>query len=53
MAEVSTTPRPDRGAIRNELNETRDKFNALLNSLSDAEWKVKSANPAWTVGQVM
>ena len=53
MREVATTPLPDRAAIRDELAETRDRFRALLNSLSAADWKVKSANPAWTVGQLM
>lgn len=44
---------PDREAIRTELEQTRRDFHALLGSLSDAERRRTSGNPAWTVGQLM
>ncbi len=43
---------PDRDAIRSELEATRTAFHELLRSVSSEEWK-KSANPAWSVGQLM
>lgn len=43
----------DRAGLRTELEETRVAFHRRLDSLSEAEWREKSANPAWTVGQVM
>jgi len=42
-----------RDAIRAELVATRDAYHELLNSLSDEDWKKRSGNPAWTVGQLM
>lgn len=57
MTDAATAPNatavPDRAAIRSELETTRDGFHALLTSLSDGDWKKKSANPAWTVGQLV
>ena len=44
---------PDKAALRNELESTRAAFHALLDSLSEADWKKKSANAAWSVGQLM
>jgi hypothetical protein len=44
---------PDKQVIRQELESTRAAFHQLLNSLSDADWKTKSANPAWSIGQLM
>lgn len=43
----------DREAIRAELEETRQAFHALLESLTDAESRRKSGNRAWTVRQLM
>lgn len=43
----------DREAIRNELEQTREDYHQLLRSLSDADWKTRSGNPAWKVGQLM
>lgn len=43
----------DRDAIRNELMDTRTAFHQLLDSLSPADWKRRSGNAAWTVGQLM
>ncbi|HMA37128.1 MAG TPA: maleylpyruvate isomerase N-terminal domain-containing protein [Chloroflexia bacterium] len=42
------SPRP---AIRNELEATHAAFHQLLTSLSSADWRQKSADPAWTVGE--
>jgi hypothetical protein len=42
-----------REAIRAELVATRDAYHELLNSLSPEDWKKKSGNPAWSVGQLM
>jgi hypothetical protein len=39
--------------IRDELEETRREFHALLTSLSAADWDAPSRNPAWTNGQVV
>src|SRR5262250_856432 len=39
--------------IRNELEETRRRFHALLGSLSAADWDAPSHNPAWTNGQLV
>ena len=43
----------DRAAIRAELEQTRRAYRDLLGSLTAAEWRRKSGNPAWTVGQLM
>jgi hypothetical protein len=42
-----------RDAIRTELAATRDAYHELLDSLSPEDWKKKSGNPAWSVGQLM
>lgn len=44
---------PDREAVRAELEATRTAFHDLLKSLSPEDWKKKSGNPAWSVGQLM
>jgi hypothetical protein len=44
---------PDRQAIRAGLESTRAAFHALLDSLSEADWKKQSANPSWAVGTLM
>jgi hypothetical protein len=44
---------PDRAALRAELEATRAGFHELMDAVSDADWKTKSANPAWTVGQLI
>jgi DinB superfamily len=44
---------PDKAAIRAELEATRTAFHQLLDSLSDADWKRRSRNPAWSVRQIM
>jgi hypothetical protein len=42
-----------REEIRAELEATREAYHALLDSLSEEDWKKASGNPAWTVGQVL
>ncbi len=57
MTDAGPTAEPDsqakRDAIRAELESTRDAYHELLNSLSPEDWKRKSGNPAWSVGQLM
>lgn len=55
MTSEPTTPAatPDREALRTELEATRAGFHRLLDSLSAEDWGQKSANPAWSVGQLM
>src|SRR5215208_628334 len=43
----------DRDAILAELEQTRRSYHELLGSLTDVEWRRKSRNPAWSVGQLM
>ena len=50
MPEVTT---PDRQLIRAQLEASRTAFHSLLDSLTADDWKKKSANPAWSVGQLM
>ncbi len=54
-AEPSGSPATtvDREAIRKQLADTRAGYHELLNSLSGEDWKKKSGNPAWNVGQLM
>ncbi len=51
-----TEPSPNRDLreqIRAELKETRTAYHELLNSLSPEDWKKKTGNPSWNVGQLM
>jgi uncharacterized protein (TIGR03083 family) len=48
-----TPEQVDRQALREELESTRRAFHELLASLSEEDWRQKSANPAWSVGQLM
>jgi hypothetical protein len=57
---VSTTPEPQpevessqREQLRAEMETTRDLFMELASKTNDANWRNRSGNPAWTVGQVM
>jgi DinB superfamily len=53
-AETESLPAtPDREAIRTELEATRAAYHQLVTSLSPADWKSKSGNPAWRVGQLL
>jgi hypothetical protein len=49
----STATAVDREAIRKEIEDIRTAYHELLTSLSDEDWKKKSANQAWSVGQLM
>jgi hypothetical protein len=54
MSDAATTSSTaDREAIRAELEAQKTAYNTLLTSLSAEDWKAKSANPAWKVGQLM
>ncbi len=56
MAHEASTEKsalPDRQAIRAEIESTQTQYHKLLGSLSDEDWRRKSANPAWSVGQLM
>jgi hypothetical protein len=44
---------PSRDEIREELEQTRSGYHELLESLSADDLKKKSANEAWSVGQLM
>lgn len=50
---MTTMPQDSvRTSIQSELEATRTAFHTLLQSLSDSDWRRKSGNPAWTVGEV-
>ena len=42
-----------REALRAELAATRAAFHELLAGLADADWRRRTANPAWTVGHLL
>jgi hypothetical protein len=46
-------PRPDRAAIRAELEASRIAFLALVDATSDERWQRKSPTTRWTEGQVL
>src|SRR2546425_11380166 len=48
-----SSPMPDKAAIRAQMESVRQEYHQLLDSLSPDDWKTKSANPSWTVGQLM
>jgi hypothetical protein len=39
--------------IRNELEETRAVFHALLDSLRESDFQRRSLNPGWTNGEIL
>lgn len=43
----------DSQAIRDELEETRDAFHALLTSIPDKVFEERTSNPAWNVRQML
>jgi hypothetical protein len=49
----ATAAIPDREAIRAELEATRHAYHALVNYMSPDDWKKKTANPGWRVGQIL
>jgi hypothetical protein len=53
MTGDQTTGTRDKAAIRTELEQIRSDYHSLLDSLSEGDWKAKSANPSWNVGQLM
>jgi hypothetical protein len=42
-----------REQVRSDLEETRSQFHAILESLSEADWRAPSRNAAWTNGQLL
>lgn len=53
MTTEPTGAQPDRSALHAEIESARKDFHELLASLSDEDWRKKSANRAWSVGQLM
>lgn len=53
MTELGVITISPRIAIHQELEETRQSFHSLLASLDDQDLYQPSANPAWTVGEVL
>jgi DinB superfamily len=53
QTDQATATIPDREAIRAELEATRLAYHDLVKSISPDEWKTKSANPSWRVGQIL
>ncbi len=49
----NTQATPDKASIRAELDQTHAAYHELLGSLSEEDWRARSANPAWRVGQLM
>jgi len=49
----ATATIPDREAIRAELEATRRAYHELVKSISPDEWRKKSANPGWRIGQIL
>jgi hypothetical protein len=45
--------KPDRQAIREQLEETRRSFHELLSSISADDWERRSGNPEMTVKELM
>lgn len=43
----------DRESIRAELAATREAFHDLANQLTPDDWKRKTTNPAWHIGDLM
>src|SRR6266851_4740458 len=40
-------------AIRSDLAAARREFHAVLDSLSDADWRKRSKNAGWTNGEIV
>jgi hypothetical protein len=52
MTDAQTaTPTVDQ--LRTELEQTRAAYHELANSLAPEDFRKKSGNPAWTIGQMM
>ncbi|MGH2409887.1 MAG: maleylpyruvate isomerase N-terminal domain-containing protein, partial [Chloroflexota bacterium] len=52
MPELSAVP-SCRADLQAELAATRAAVKRILAGMSDADWRRRSANPAWTVGAVL
>jgi hypothetical protein len=55
MSETVTeqaTAAPDRAALRAEIVATQGAYRELVGRIGDAQWGLKSGNPAWTCGQL-
>ena len=52
MPELSAVPQVH-ADVQAELAATRDAAHQILASLSDADWRRRSANPGWTIGEVL
>jgi len=53
MTTLAQVGQVDRQAIRDELEETRDAFHALLASIPDEAFEQPTNNPAWNVRQML
>ncbi|MEX0683268.1 MAG: DinB family protein [Dehalococcoidia bacterium] len=53
MTDPAQTSTATRDQIRQKLEQTHTGYHDLLKSLSAEDFKKKSANEAWTVGQLM
>jgi hypothetical protein len=52
MTQSQVSIKPDRAVLRAELIETRGEVQRWLNTLTDDQWRQKSAASAWTVAEV-
>ena len=50
--ESKTQTRSDREGLRADLEATRQKFHALVESVSDKQWRSKSITTEWSVAEV-
>jgi hypothetical protein len=50
--EQAATAATDRAAIRAEIVATQAAYRELVGRIGDAQWALKSGNPAWTCGQL-
>jgi hypothetical protein len=53
MSDAQPTTGPTAEEIRRDLEHTRTAFHELANSLTAEDFKKKTANDAWSVGQLM
>jgi hypothetical protein len=54
VTEMQATPHLERTqAITAELVAARAEFHALLDALTDADWRLPSHNPGWTNGETL
>ena len=53
MTAVRSTTHDKQQAITSELVAARAEFHALLNTLTDEDWRRPSHNPGWTNGEIL